>query len=219
MEKLNKYFTSACGANNGNFLQDLGFVHTRNIEEADVIIFGGGADVDPSTYGEEASDRTWTSPQKEKIEKEDFMEGIKLGKKMLGICRGIQFICAMAGGKLIQDVSGHSGSSHTITTFDGVSVNTNSIHHQMVNPYTIKDPRNYKVLAWSSKRRSNRYLGPKDKSILLPWNFKEIESIYFPKISAIGFQFHPEMMHKSSQFEPVMDWTKKTLVKFFNNEL
>lgn len=126
----------------------------------------------------------------------------------------------MAGGKLIQDVSGHGGG-HWITTFDGLDIRTNSIHHQMINPYTIEDKRAYKILAWSKKRISAKYLGPRNKSILLPWDFKEIEAIYFPKINGLGFQYHPEMMYgyKSKDTEPVMNWTQKVSEQFFNNEL
>lgn len=218
MEKVGKFYTSTCSSYNGNFLEELGFVHTKNIEEADVIIFGGGADIEPETYGEKAGSDTGTSPAREKIEREEFKIGLKMGKKFVGICRGHQLICAMAGGKLIQDVTGHSGT-HAMTTFDGITVKTNSIHHQMVNPYFIKDSKDYQILAWSSRRISTHYLGAKDRSVLLPWNFKEIESIYFPKIRALGFQYHPEMMNSRGEYEPVMDWTKKIFTRFFDNKL
>lgn len=219
MTKSNKYYTSACGASNGNFLEELGFQNTKDINEADVIIFGGGADIEPETYSEEASSHTYASPGREKIEREDFKIGNKRGVKFVGICRGHQLLCAMAGGKLIQDVSGHGGNNHRMTTFDGIDVKTNSIHHQMINPYVIKNKHDYQILAWSSSRKSDRYLGAKDKSILLPWDFKEIESIHFPKINALGFQYHPEMMYRSKDYEPVLSWTQKTFIKFFNNEL
>lgn len=214
----NKFYTSSCGASNGNFLELLGFKHTKNLKDADVIIFGGGADVEPELYGEQKGKFTGTNPARERVEIEDFREGMKLGKKFVGICRGHQLLCAMAGGKLIQDVSGHGGG-HSITTFDGLTIKTNSIHHQMVNPYAIKNPQDYKVLAWSTKRRSDKYLGAKEKSILLPWDFKEIESIYFPKINGLGFQYHPEMMFRNNGYQPVMDWTVKVFEKFFNSEL
>lgn len=186
-----KFYASACHGSHGNFLAPLGFEQTGNLEEADVIIFGGGADVEPGTYGEEPGSRTGTSPMREKQEKQDFEIGTKLGKKFFGICRGHQFLTAMAGGKLIQDVSNHAGSDHEITTFDGITVRTNSIHHQMINPYVIKNKSDYKILAWTKRRISKRYLGANDKPVLLPWEFKEIEAIYFPKINALSVQYHP----------------------------
>lgn len=188
--KSYKYYTSTCGPSNGNFLKDLGFTHTTDLKKSDVIIFGGGADINPETYGELPAGRTYVSDAREKVEKADFREGLKLGKKMFGICRGQQLLCALAGGKLIQDVTGHGGD-HSITTFDDLKVRTNSIHHQMINPYVIKNPKDYKILAWSTKRLSSRYIGARDKPVYLPWDFKEIEAIIFPKINAFSVQFHP----------------------------
>lgn len=220
MKDLNKYkyYTSACGKSNGNFLVPLGFEYTPNIEESDVIIYGGGADIDPAQYGEEPGTRTYASKEREKEERKDFQIGYKLGKAFFGICRGHQLLCTLAGGKLIQHVNNHGGE-HSINTFDGNEVRTNSIHHQMVNPYTIKDPRNYKILAWTSKRISSKYLGAHDKPVYLPWQFKEIEAIYFPKINAMGVQYHPEMMNGYRDYEAVMTWTQQTFMKFLNKEL
>lgn len=218
MNKKFKFYTSACSLHNGNFLGPLGFEGTKEYDEANVVLFGGGADIDPATYGEKPSIHTSASPATEKIERADFMRAKKDGKVMVGICRGAQLLTAMAGGKLIQDVTGHSGF-HTMTTFDGIEVKTNSLHHQMVNPYAIKNKHDYKILAWSTKRRSSRYLGAGDKSVYLPWDFKEIEAVAFPKIKAIGFQFHPEMMFGSKDYDPVMTWTQNIFMKFFNGEL
>lgn len=218
MMSLYKYYTSACGSNNGNFLRELGFKYVDNLKDADVVIFGGGSDIDPATYGEEPSGRTYPNKIRESQEKADFREGLKLGKKFFGICRGHQLLCAMAGGKLIQDVQGHGGD-HYIMTFDEVRCKTNSIHHQMINPYTIKNPSDYRILAWSDKRRSGRYVGAKDKPVLLPWDFREIEAIIFPKINAFGVQYHPEMLYGAGkQYDGVMTWTQNTFMKFFNNK-
>lgn len=212
-----KFYASACGGYHGNFLKPLGFVEVKEIEDADLVIFGGGADVDPETYGAEPGSRTYPSPQREREEKKDFETAKKLGKKMFGICRGHQFLCAMAGGKLIQDVTNHSGT-HEISTFDGSSYKTNSIHHQMINPYNMKSNEDYKILAWTTKRLSKRYLGEKDKPVYLPYEFKEIEAVYFPKIRAAGVQYHPEMMYRGSA-DPAVEWTQSVVIKLMNNQL
>lgn len=183
-----KYYTSTCGPNNGNFIRPLGYDHTRNIEEADVVIFGGGADIEPSTYGEEPADCTGAHPEREREERHDFRTAQELGIKSFGICRGFQLICALSGGKLIQDVSNHSGE-HEMITYDGAKVVVNSIHHQMINPYNL-DQSQYKILAWT-ERRSKRYIGARNKSVLLPHDFKEIETAYFPKTNSLGVQWHP----------------------------
>jgi GMP synthase-like glutamine amidotransferase len=212
-----KFYASATSKSHGNWLQPLGFEPTDNLTNADLIVFGGGADIDPNTYGEKPGSSTYASPQREKQEKEDYNRALKLGIKMYGTCRGLQFLCAMAGGKLIQDVTNHQGD-HSMTTYDGVKIRTNSIHHQMINPYVL-DSKNYRILAWTSTRISRRYFGAKDKSVYLPYEFKEIEAAYFPKINAMGIQGHPEMMYGSAFYEPTIEWMQNTFLKFFNNEL
>lgn len=210
-----KYYNSACG-DHGDWLRNLGFERTDSLKDSDVIIFGGGADIDPATYDDDPGTKTYTSQQREVKEKADFTEGSALGKKFFGICRGHQLLCALAGGKLIQHVTSHSGD-HDIKTADGFTFRTNSIHHQMVNPYVL-NPKDYKILAWSSKKLSKVYLGAKDTRVWLPIDFKEIEAIYFPNINALGVQYHPEMM-EGSHHSGVLDWTRKTFLKFFNNEM
>src|ERR1700744_3795301 len=131
-----KYYNSN-SSDHGNFLAPLGFSETKIIEQADIVIFGGGADITPERYGEQPGKRTYCSPAKEKQEVEDFKIAQSLGKKCLGICRGLQLLCTLAGGKLIQHISNHGGCEHTIDTFDGNRVKVNSLHHQMVNPYSM----------------------------------------------------------------------------------
>lgn len=215
-KKPYKYYNSSCH-DHGAWLSTLGFEQVNNLEDSDVIIFGGGADIDPSTYDEEQGSRTSSSKSREEQEKKDFELGSTLGKKFFGICRGQQLLCALAGGKLIQHVTNHSGSDHDIVTSDNFTFRTNSIHHQMINPYML-NPKDYKILAWSSKRISKMYLGARDARVWLPYDFKEIESIYFPNINALSVQYHPEMMY-SSHHSGVLDWTRKMFLKFFNNEL
>jgi putative glutamine amidotransferase len=187
------------------------------MKDADVVVFGGGADIDPATYNEERSKGTYTNATREAGEKRDFHEALKRGIKMVGICRGHQFLVAMAGGKLIQDVTNHHGH-HATTTYDGLEINCNSIHHQMVNPYEM-NPKKYKILAWSTQKLSDYYLGGANKRILLPLQFKEIESIYLPEINALGFQYHPEMMYGRQTRNAAIDWTQNTFIKFFEGKL
>jgi putative glutamine amidotransferase len=216
MEAKKKYYVSACSSGHGRWLENLGYDHTTNIEESDVVIFGGGADIEPETYNEEPGTQTYTSAGREKLERQDFQKALSLGKKMFGICRGHQLLCALAGGKLIQHVEGHSGD-HDVTTLDNFTFRTNSIHHQMINPYVLP-AKDYKILAWSTKKLSKVYLGAKDKRVWLPVDFKEIEAIYFPNIAAVGVQYHPEMMY-GNYHDGILNWTRKIFMKFMDNEL
>lgn len=212
-----KFYASACSSAHGNWLEPIGGKPTAKIHEADLVIFGGGADIDPATYNEDKAEGTYANPVREREEKADFATARELGIKMLGICRGHQLLVALAGGKLIQDVTNHSGDHYT-TTFDELEIEVNSIHHQMVSPYDM-NPKDYTILSWCTKKRSDYYIGGKNKRLLLPVNFKEIESIYLPRIDAIGFQYHPEMMFSRLKANPAVDWTQRTFIKFFENKL
>jgi putative glutamine amidotransferase len=220
MKSSNKHkvYTSECGSSNANFLKPLGFEATDLIESADVVLFGGGADIDPKNYGEQPGSQTYVSERKEKKERADFELAQKLGKPCFGICRGFQLLCTLAGGKLIQHVNNHGGY-HKMSTFDGNTVLVNSLHHQMINPYVIKNPNDYKIIGWTTKRLSNTYLGAGDKPVYLPWEFKEIEAAFFPKINSFGVQWHPEMMFPSKDGDPAITWVQQTFIKFFNNKL
>jgi gamma-glutamyl-gamma-aminobutyrate hydrolase PuuD len=119
------------------------------------------------------------------------------GIPMIGVCRGAQFLCAFAGGKLIQDVTGH-GTSHTMTTSDGEVITTTSSHHQMLDV----DGTNHELLAWATHRFSKHYYGeksetPKHINVL---TFKEPEVVYFPDIKALAIQGHPEWADEQDRF-------------------
>ena len=102
----------------------------KDSTKADVLMLTGGADILPEHYGEPPHYTTYHSPHRDAYEKPYINQFIKAGKPILGICRGAQFLCAIAGGKLVQDCTGH-GSSHNVHTFDGKVLRTSSLHHQM----------------------------------------------------------------------------------------
>ena len=212
-----KFYCTVGADGHGNWMEPVGGVETSNIEESDVLVLGGGADVDPATYGEEPSKRTYSNPSREAAEIADFKTAQKLGIKTVGICRGHQLLCALAGGKLIQDVTNHTGT-HSMTTFDEQEMNTNSLHHQMIHPYNLPDNK-YKVLAWSTRRMSNYYIGASNKRMFMPLQFQEIEAIVFPDIKGLGFQYHPEMLFHNNSRIPAVYWTQQTLLKFLNGTL
>lgn len=105
-------------------------VITRDILEADLIMFTGGADISPSIYGEKISRTYWGNEHRDKVEIEVFKKAVELNIPMIGICRGLQLICGLCGGRVIQDVSNHAGCSHNITFKDGFQCVTTSLHHQ-----------------------------------------------------------------------------------------
>lgn len=162
----------------------------NNMEESDFVLFTGGADVDPSVYGEPMGSRTSSNIERDIFEERKFKQALELEKPMLGICRGAQFLCVMAGGRLVQHQN-DIGFIHAMHTWDGQKIKVTSTHHQAMYPWNLPKG-SFKVLGWG-KGCSKTHLDGNDEEMDLPGNM-EMETVYFPKIRALGIQSHPEMM-------------------------
>ncbi len=128
-------------------------------EKLDGLMITGGADVDPSFYGQE---NTASSMDAEDIDISDFRlyrAFVRHHKPVLGICRGIQVINVCEGGTLIQDIPSwdstklnhvqrtyvppiprdqfcHRADFITGTVLHGIfgdSYGVNSFHHQCID--------------------------------------------------------------------------------------
>jgi putative glutamine amidotransferase len=167
----------------------------EGVQDVDAVVIWGGSDISPSIYNEPVS---MTCHATAKLARNDVAEvalinaAIKHDKPIIGVCRGAQLACAMAGGKLIQHVDGHHGD-HDITTHDGRSISTSSVHHQMMYPWDIE----HKTIAWSSTIRSKVHIMGDESNITVPY---EPEIVYFPSIRALAIQGHPEFMDDDCEF-------------------
>ena len=188
---------------------------TRDILEADLIMFTGGADISPSIYGEKISRTYWGNEHRDKVEIEVFKKAVELDIPMIGICRGLQLICGLCGGRVIQDVSNHAECSHNITFKDGFQCVTTSLHHQMVYPFELPK-ENYSIEAWSTERRSTKYINGEDEQYSqIPPVESEVVLFFKDKynnpVKCLGIQGHPEMM-KIGEFH-------KRLIQLIDNNL
>ena len=178
------------------------------MEDADVVIFTGGEDIHPKLYGERKMACTGANTSRDTYEVEAFNKATKLvkkGKKLIcfGTCRGAQLLCALNGGKVIQDVSGHAiCSTHPITNGE-ITLEVTSLHHQMMYPFNMNKDQ-YDIVFWSSKQLSRHYEGSYvnlDKMINANGMIIEPEIVLFhatDKPVCIGVQGHPEMMRNES---------------------
>lgn len=183
-------------------LRDFGEVTTNhaafklNPRDFKLIQFTGGEDVTPELYGDTSPDNFCSMPNKKRDEQEAeiFNIAMKFNIPMVGICRGIQFLNVMCGGKLIHHLDGHASSQHTVDTSSAVysSFITNSLHHQMCIP-----PVDGSILAWTFSNKSSQYIGDRDEE--LDWQGPEIEAIFIPWNKVFGVQWHPEFMIESSR--------------------
>lgn len=184
-------------------------VSYSDLSLVDAVVIWGGSDISPAFYNETPiSNSGPKEPSSRDIyEWEIIKTAHRLKLPMIGVCRGAQMMCAYAGGKLIQDVTGHSSGRHSITTFDEKELSVTSIHHQMMWPYDIE----HELLAWTTEHLSSSYLPPNDFSIVLKKKKrKEPEVVYFPSINAFAIQSHPEWESPNS---PITSWTIETFIK------
>jgi len=157
-----------------------------------LILFTGGEDVSPELYGD-TSPRYFCGNNKERDIEEKYVFDLAkaCGIKMTGICRGVQFLNVMSGGRMMHDITNHGGRYHTMITSVGLSIRVNSYHHQMILP-----AEDAEVIGWSDERLSKHYIGNMDAPVV--YKGKENEAAIFPKTKAFGVQYHPESMPEDS---------------------
>jgi putative glutamine amidotransferase len=89
----------------------------------DGLVLAGGADIDPSSYGEHAHAETvGTVPERDRFEIALAAAAIERDLPVLGICRGMQLINVARGGTLLQhlpDRFGHHEHRRVVGSFDG----------------------------------------------------------------------------------------------------
>lgn len=170
-------------------------------------IFTGGEDVCPKMYNEAVLPCSYFNLQRDLSEKAVFDTLRTQNIPMVGICRGAQFLCAMAGGKLYQHVENHT-YWHEIITNDGRTIEVSSTHHQMQVP-----PLDAEIIAWSEKR-SHVYLGRQEKWQGKYQMAKEADVVYYPNINALGIQYHPEMLEPNTAgFKYAKELVERYLLK------
>ena len=179
------------------------------IEDCDFICLTGGADINPALYGQVPHKTTRWYEGRDAYEVEAYRTARRLGKMVLGICRGAQLMNALEGGDMYQHVNHHHGH-HKVYDFDTKEYKTvNSIHHQMMIP-----AKNAEVVAIARGQSDQRELMGEgvdgnlvvradlgvhdDPEVLVFFVEEEIpagggsfDRIYF----GLGFQGHPEYGH------------------------
>src|SRR5205085_4240528 len=105
------------------------------LERIDGLMLAGGADIDASSYGQEAEPETiGTVPERDRFEIALVLGEIDRDMLVLGICRGMQLINVALGGTLVQhlpDHYGHHEHRRVLGSFDGAD------HDVEVAPETL----------------------------------------------------------------------------------
>ncbi|MGC9666387.1 gamma-glutamyl-gamma-aminobutyrate hydrolase family protein [Planosporangium sp. 12N6] len=159
------------------------------LDGLDAIIFTGGSDVDPALYGEPPHPTSYVKPERDAAELLLLRAALDADLPVLGICRGMQLLTVVYGGRLHQhlpEVFGHDNhrpvsgprfGEHPVNLVPGSachrilggSVVVNSFHHQ-----GVRDAGRLRPTGWC----------PEDGLI---------ETVEDPdRTFVVGVQWHPE---------------------------
>jgi len=181
--------------------------HPKDMDDPDsALVVWGGADIHPSLYNKpnvatNAGDRP---SQRDQLEWALMRKAKQMEIPIIGICRGAQMLCALAGGHLIQDVTDHT-RSHDVITNCNLVLNVSSLHHQMMFPFDVE----HEMIAWSKRKLSRHYAdAPEFRQLNV-----EPEYVYFPKVKGIAVQWHPEFMKEDT---PANQYFFKSLERYLH---
>ncbi len=172
--------------------------------DVDLFVLTGGTDVDPSWYGAKKHPTTHSSvlEGREKNEMALYYHFMANDYPFVGICRGAQFLAALNGFRLYQDVKGHT-QDHLVNTSCGSSFMVTSTHHQMIDVKSFHDPSQYEVLAWanvSSEVQSMPDLDSEDTKPIKHFLTQDPEVVLLPSTHTLCIQGHPEFQTAGEPF-------------------
>lgn len=171
----------------------------RLVEELDGFLLSGGHDVDPALYGEKPLPQCGIPcTPRDEMEKILVALALEQDKPVLGICRGIQFLNAVLGGTLYQDIPAQRPSElehHQTPPYDrpvhrvklkresplaklleAETLEVNSYHHQGIKTLAP----GLEEMAWAEDGL--------------------VEAVYMPgKRFVWAVQWHPEFSWKSQE--------------------
>lgn len=169
-------------------------------ESADIVVFGGGADVQPHLYGEKAHITCVCDAERDKRDRELFTKCYEEGIPMFGICRGAQFGHVMMGGKLFQHVDNHTGDHGMwLKEENKIIPRISSVHHQMVIPHS-----GMTVLGLTPGRSMTRYMNSERR---VRGKNDDIEAFFYRNACFFGVQGHPEY----EGYVQFREWTMDTI--------
>lgn len=175
-------------------MYNLGCDGATGLEDADVVLFTGGEDVNPKLYGEICMAKTIFNALRDQKEEAIFKAALERELPMVGICRGGQFLNVMNGGKMWQHVDGHAGRNHIarveIPPFNGKekhrrTVKVTSTHHQMMIPTAD-------AIVLLTAQESRERDAPGYAQIGEHEDDPDIEAVFYDDTNCLCFQPHPE---------------------------
>lgn len=158
----------------------------------DLVVFTGGADINPKMYGEEAIRGTNFSQSRDAEDLEAWNAYPATPK--VGICRGGQFLNVMSGGSMWQNVDNHTQDHliHNLLNLPNIpekSLMVTSTHHQMMVP----GPEGEVIAIATSHTDKMKGIATKYESYIGRVRPKfDTEVVWYPKTHSLAYQPHPE---------------------------
>lgn len=156
------------------------------IQDADLVVFGGGSDVDPRMYSETKHPMTLFSDDRDNQDMDAYLYCVEQGIPMFGVCRGAQFLHVCNGGKLYQDIDNHYGEHKMWCLKDKLLIErVSSSHHQSCRTNIANGMEILAVASMSDTRWLNADEKEEGKK-------PDIEAYFYRDTGCFGVQGHPE---------------------------
>lgn len=174
-------------------LADVGFLRSK-LNDAQVIVFNGGADIGTSIYDEKPIHGSipWLATARDKFEIDIFSEFKSQNILKVGICRGAQLLNCLNGGTLWQDVNRHGQSHDMLVIETGETIRVTSTHHQMMRPHSSGV-----VLGVANEATRKAADGANFPEFRYDDDKRDTEIVWYPATSTLCIQGHPEYVPNS----------------------
>jgi putative glutamine amidotransferase len=180
------------------------------VAEVDGIVLTGGADVDPSLYGEPPHPSTvGAEPGRDPFEIGLARRALEGDVPLLAICRGAQVLNVAAGGTLVQDIPselpsalGHSVAEPADQPCHEISIRTGSRLSQVLGRHAGP------LGTCPVNSRHHQAIGRAGEGLAVSAEAPDgvVEGIEKPDARfCIGVQWHPENFWRTGQFSPLFD--------------
>ena len=163
------------------------------LELIDGLLLAGGADIDPSCYGQQPREETAvTTPERDVFEIALARAAIERDLPVLGICRGMQLINVACGGTLEQHLPerfGHHEHRRVLGSFDGADHDV-ELRAETLAMRVVGEPRH------ATKSHHHQGVDELGEGLIVSGtsDMDELpEAIELPNHSfVLGVQWHPE---------------------------
>lgn len=164
-------------------------------QKYDGLILGGGGDVNPERYGEELNGSKRIDDERDRIELYLIDSFMKLGKPIMGICRGIQVINVALGGTLYQDNGVDYNQYHTSED------SAFKVHLTCCEPSFLQELYGQEFYVNSHHHQSLKKIA----NCLIPIQYSKdkkcVEGVIHKSYPCIGVQWHPERLCRPNEME------------------